>query len=197
MVAGDAVGVPDAQETAPHEKLQRSWFVAFVNHNTEKAVRERLEKLGYEAFVASRDEVHRWRNGRRKKVDVVVITSLVFIRCTEKERRFIVNFPFIKAFLVNKAGKLNSYGGRPLAVIPDRQMDMLRMMLGKSDAPVHFAPSHFSLGDTVRVEGWGEDAFIGQVVRIPGDSANYVGIRIDNLGCAYMEIAPDRLEKVS
>ena len=194
MGVGDAVGVPEAQETAPLEEPRRCWFVAFVNHNSEKAVRDRLVKLGYEAFVATRDEIHRWRNGKRKKVEVIVITTLVFIRCTEKERRFIVNFPFIKAFLTNKAGKLNPYGGRPLAVIPDRQMNMLRLMLGKSDVPVHYTPSHFSLGDTVRVEGWGEGIFVGHVVRIPGDSANYVGIRIDNLGCAYMEISPDRLE---
>ena len=196
MGVGDAVGVPEPQETPSLIAPQKSWFVAFVNHNTEKAVRDRLVKLGYETFVATRDEVHRWQNGKRKKVEVIVITTLVFIHCTEKERRFIVNFPFIKGFLTNKAGKLNAYGGRPLAVIPDRQMNMLRYMLGRSEAPVHYAPSHFSLGDTVRVEGWGEDVFIGHVVRIPGDSANYVGIRIDNLGCAYMEISPDRLEKV-
>ena len=54
--------------------------------------------------------------------------------------------------------------------------------------------SGFAIGDTVRVLGWG-DNLIGHIVRIPGDHAKYVGIRIDQLGCAYMEISPDLLLK--
>ena len=182
--AGDAVGVLSPLYSPRH------WFVAYVGHNTEKASRDRLEQLGYEAFVASQKEMHVWRNGKRKKIERIVITTYVFVYVTEQERRAVVNLPFIKSFLVNKAGTPSPLGRRPLAVIPDRQMELLR---DESD-PVRFTSAAFSLGDTVRVLGWEQTGFQGHVVRLRGDNAPYVGIRIDNLGCAYMEIAPDRLE---
>ena len=62
--AGDAVGVSS-----------RHWFVAFVGHNAEKSCRDQLVKAGYEAFVASQQEVHYWRNGKRKLIEKVIIRS--------------------------------------------------------------------------------------------------------------------------
>ena len=179
IVADDAVGIP-------------RWYVAYVGTRAEKAVRDRLISLGYEAYAATQWEIHVWRNGRKKKVERPVITQYVFIRLTEQQRTEILTMPEIHYFLVNRAGATNAYGRHLPAVIPDAQMRMLQRMLGQSESAVRFATSGFSIGDTVRVLGWG-DNLKGQVVCIPGDHARYIGIRIDQLGCAYMEISPDLL----
>lgn len=181
IVADDAVGIP-------------RWYVAYVGTRAEKAVRDRLVSLGYEAYAATQWEIHVWRNGRKKKVERPVITQYVFIRLTEQQRTEILTMPEIHYFLVNRAGATNAYGRHLPAVIPDSQMRMLQRMLGQSESAVRFATSGFSIGDTVRVLGWG-DNLKGQVVCIPGDHARYIGIRIDQLGCAYMEISPDLLLK--
>lgn len=181
IVADDAVGIP-------------RWYVAYVGTRAEKAVRDRLVSLGYEAYAATQWEIHVWRNGRKKKVERPVITQYVFIRLTEQQRTEILVMPEIHYFLVNRAGATNAYGRHLPAVIPDAQMRMLQRMLGQSESAVRFATSGFSIGDTVRVLGWG-DNLKGQVVCIPGDHARYIGIRIDQLGCAYMEISPDLLLK--
>lgn len=181
IVADDAVGIP-------------RWYVAYVGTRAEKAVRDRLISLGYEAYAATQWEIHVWRNGRKKKVERPVITQYVFIRLTEQQRTEILTMPEIHYFLVNRAGATNAYGRHLPAVIPDAQMRMLQRMLGQSESAVRFATSGFSIGDTVRVLGWG-DNLKGQVVCIPGDHARYIGIRIDQLGCAYMEISPDLLLK--
>lgn len=181
IVADDAVGIP-------------RWYVAYVGTRAEKAVRDRLVSLGYEAYAATQWEIHVWRNGRKKKVERPVITQYVFIRLTEQQRTEILVMPEIHYFLVNRAGATNAYGRHLPAVIPDSQMRMLQRMLGQSESAVRFATSGFSIGDTVRVLGWG-DNLKGQVVCIPGDHARYIGIRIDQLGCAYMEISPDLLLK--
>ena len=180
-VADDAEGVP-------------RWYVAYVGTRAEKVVRDRLISLGYEAYAATQWEIRVWRNGRKKKIERPVITQYVFIRLTESQRAVVVAMPEIHYFLVNKAGATNEYGRHLPAVIPDAQMQMLQRMLGQSDSAVRFATSGFAIGDTVRVLGWG-DNLQGHVVRIPGDHAKYVGIRIDQLGCAYMEISPDLLLK--
>ena len=179
IVADDAEGI-------------RRWYVAYVGTRAEKAVRDRLISLGYEAYAATQWEIRVWRNGRKKKIERPVITQYVFIRLTERQRAVVVAMPEIHYFLVNKAGATNEYGRHLPAVIPDAQMRMLQRMLGQSDSAVRFATSGFAIGDTVRVLGWG-DNLQGHVVRIPGDHAKYVGIRIDQLGCAYMEISPDLL----
>ena len=181
IVADDAEGIP-------------RWYVAYVGTRAEKAVRDRLISLGYEAYAATQWEIRVWRNGRKKKIERPVITQYVFIRLTERQRAVVVAMPEIHYFLVNKAGATNEYGRHLPAVIPDAQMQMLQRMLGQSDSAVRFATSGFAIGDTVRVLGWG-DNLEGHVVRIPGDHAKYVGIRIDQLGCAYMEISPDLLLK--
>lgn len=181
IVADDAEGIP-------------RWYVAYVGTRAEKAVRDRLISLGYEAYAATQWEIRVWRNGRKKKIERPVITQYVFIRLTERQRAVVVAMPEIHYFLVNKAGATNEYGRHLPAVIPDAQMQMLQRMLGQSESAVRFATSGFAVGDTVRVLGWG-DNLQGHVVRIPGDHARYVGIRIDQLGCAYMEISPDLLLK--
>ena len=170
------------------------WYVAYVGTRAEKAVRDRLISMGYEAYAATQWEIHVWQNGRKKKIERPVITQYVFIRLTEQQRAVVVTMPEIHSFLVNKAGAKNEYGRHLPAVIPDSQMQMLKLMLGQTESAVRFATSGFSVGDTVRVLGWG-DNLQGHVVRIPGDHARYIGIRIDQLGCAYMEISPELLLK--
>ena len=170
------------------------WYVAYVGTRAEKAVRDRLISMGYEAYAATQWEIHVWQNGRKKKIERPVITQYVFIRLTERQRAVVVTMPEIHSFLVNKAGAKNEYGRHLPAVIPDSQMQMLKLMLGQTESAVRFATSGFSVGDTVRVLGWG-DNLQGHVVRIPGDHARYIGIRIDQLGCAYMEISPELLLK--
>ena len=84
----------------------RKWLVACVAPNTEKVSRDRLLALGYEAFVASQEEVRLYKNGdrkKRKKVERVVITQYVFLHVTEQERRQVVELPYIKYFLLDRS----------------------------------------------------------------------------------------------
>ncbi len=186
---GGAVGV------SGQPKIQRSWYIVRVSPNTEKASRERLQQLGYEAFVASQEEVKLYKNGarkKRKKVERVVITQYVFLHITENERRQIVELPFIRCFLIDR-----SYEQRTFATVSDEQMHQLKRMLGRTDWQVQFAAADFTLGEEVTVEGFGNFSYTGRVVRLRGDKASYVGVRIDALGCAYLEIDPENLIRKS
>ena len=184
MGVGDAVGVSD-----------RQWYVAVVNHNTEKACRDKLLQQGVESYVASQEEIHRWKNGRKKKVERVVISSLLFIRVTEKERMQVVSQSYINYFLTDKARPVNSFGRHPLAVIPDSQMQQLRFMLFNADAPVDFVTEHIRMGDRIRVIRGSLKGFEGNVTRYK-DGASYVVARIDNLGYAMMKVSAEDIEKV-
>lgn len=182
--AGDAVGVP-----------ARQWFVAFVGHNAEKSSRDQLEKAGYEAFVASQQETHYWRNGKRKVIEKVIITNYVFVRVTEAERRLIVNFPYIKSFMVNKSGKTNERGARPLATIPDKDISMLKYMLHRAEFPAEFLAT-FAKGDRVKVIRGSMTGVEGNVVEMKDATDKFIGINIGFLGCAVVRISPEDVIKI-
>lgn len=150
----DAVGVEKSQ-----------WFVAIVNHNTEKSCAEKLEKLKIEHYLPTQTEYKVWKNGRKAKIERVVIPSTIFIKCTESERREIVKLPFINRFMTNKAGVSKNPSQKPLAIIPDNQIHLLKFMLNQSDIPVDIIGEKFKAGDNVRI--------------IRGDLAGLEGVVLD------------------
>ena len=139
IVADDAVGVP-------------RWYVAYVGTRAEKAVRDRLISLGYEAYAATQWEIHVWRNGRKKKIERPVITQYVFIRLTERQRSVVVTMPEIHYFMVNKAGPTNEYGRHLPAVIPDSQMQMLASASTSSAVPTWKSPPTSSSRQKVQIQ---------------------------------------------
>jgi len=177
------------------EKIDaRQWLVARVAPNTEKASRERLIELGYDAFVASQQEIRIYKNGnrkKRKKIERVVITQYVFLHLTEQERRTVVTLPFVKAFLINRSSEQRTF-----ATVSDEQIRRLKRMLGQSEQAVQFITSGFTLGEEVIVMNLGTNDYAGRIVRVPGDNSTYVGVRLDTLGCAYLEISPENLMPV-
>ena len=182
MGVGDAVGVQSPK-----------WYVAFVGHNTEKMCRDRLQQLGFESYVASQEEIHEWKNGRRKKVERVVISTLLFVRATEKQRREVVNLPFIKYFLTDKARSSDDFGRHPLAVIPDSQMQQLRYMLFNAENSVNFVTEHLRVGDHIRVARGSLKGLEGNVVRYK-DGTSYLVAQIESLGYAMVRIAIEDVE---
>lgn len=172
---GSAVGVD-----------KRYWFIAIVKNNTEKSAAQKLHKAGYDCFVATQKDVRVWRTGRRVSVDRVVITSAVFIYCTECERRIVVNEPYISRFLTNKAAA-STVGGRPVATIPEVQIRNLRFMLGHSDTPVGLVDRTYGRGDRVRVIRGSLCGLEGEVL-VSNEGQSELLVRLDILGCAKCAI---------
>ena len=171
----DAVGVPE-----------RNWYVAIVNNRSEILAVERLVHLGYEAYAATQKEMRVWRNGRKKIIDRVVITSLIFVRCTEIERKEIVALPFINRFMTDRA--TGSDGRRSsVAIVPDHQICMLRYMLGNSDTPVDFVSHDYRRGEPIKVVRGSLSGTEGEVIEIEDGKGELI-VRLDILGCARCTI---------
>ena len=165
----------------------RKWFVAVVNNNTEKAVQERLNKMNYETYVAKQEVIRVWKNGRKGKVDKVLIPSLVFIKCTEAERRNIVTFPFINKFMMNTARPVSGNATRKFAILTQKEIDTLKFMLGQSEIPVSFVDTHCHVNGRVEVVDGSLKGLEGDVVSVAGDKSVVVE-KIDVLGCAMVEL---------
>lgn len=163
-------------------------------HNTEKAAAERLTAAGYDAYVATQEEYKVWPCGKRGRVERVVIPSVVFVRCAEPDRIAILKMPFMSRFMTDRAGEANALGRKPVATIPDNQIQRLRFMLGNSDAPVTFT-GRFERGQRVRVVRGRLQGLEGQIVSDP-DGSSRLCIGVDLLGSASLLIDPVNVEPI-
>jgi transcription antitermination factor NusG len=183
--ADDAVGV----ET-PH------WYIAIVGNRSEHRSSETLLASGYETFVASQREKHVWKNGRSKEVDRIVLPSLVFVHTTESERKkHVAFFPCIKRFLTDPSRRKEPGAPAPAAIVPDREMDALRMMLSQSESPVSIVENPIRVGDKVRVLFGRLKGLVGTVQR-SGAGRSRLFVSLDILGCASVEIDRNQVETI-
>lgn len=180
VVVGDAVGVSD-----------RKWYVAVVNHNTEKSTARRLAEMDFDAYVATQLEYRLWANGRKGKVERVVIPSMVFVNCTEAERLALARQPFINRFLTDRAK--GTPGRNSVATIPATQLENLRFMLGKSDSPVEFVERPYCRGERVRVVRGNLKGLTG-LVSHDSDGSTRLVIELELLGGARTSIDTVDLE---
>lgn len=166
----------------------RKWFVAIVNNKSEKKVQENLSKLNYESFVATQLVYRIWKNGRRAKVDKVILPSLVFVKCTEQERKEIVALPYINRFMMNRARVVNESSlAKPLAVIPQKQIDTLRFMLGQSNTPIEFSETPYKVNDKIRIIRGDLKGLEGEVIKTHDGKSELI-VRVDMLGCAKLTV---------
>lgn len=168
----------------------RQWYAAVVNHNAERSSATKLGAEGFECFAASQTEMRQWRNGRKSLVERIVIPSIIFVRCTERQRLAIVQRPYIFRFLTDKASGTDTGRGR-VAVIPDIQIERLRFMLGNSDTPVEVSSAPLEPGRRVRVVRGSLRGLEGEIMSSP-DGKDELYVRLDHLGCARLTI--DRLD---
>lgn len=171
------------------------WFVAVVNPRSEKMVAEKLDRLGIQNYVATQSEIRVWRNGRKAKVTRVVIPSIIFIHCTEKYRREIVQLPYINRFMTNTAAVSHGSLRKPVATIPDAQIETLKFVLGHSDTPVCISQADFKAGDKVRVLRGSLVGLEGEVTNMSKDKSELI-VRLDVFGCARLTIDTVNLELI-
>ena len=184
--ASRAVGLP---------QNERRWFIAFVGNNQEKAAARRLEGMDYEVYLPVQEVVSVWKDGRRKLRERIVLPNLLFLHLTELERKDVVALPFVKRFMVDRAGKVDAYNRHPLAVIPDGQMERFKFMLGQDEKEVSMEPLTLKTGDAVRIIRGSLAGLEGHVYQ--GNSGkSYVAVKLDFLGCAIAEVALTDVELI-
>ncbi|MBD5321748.1 MAG: UpxY family transcription antiterminator [Bacteroides sp.] len=165
---------------------ESKWYVAIVNARHEKKVAERLIGIGIECFVATQNELRLWANGKRKMIERVIIPSIVFVKCTERERRELVRRPYILRFMTDHAANKGTHNSPP-ATIPDRQLAMFKFMLGHADSPVNLIQSPLKHNDKVRVIRGRLQGLEGSIISDPDGSHSLI-VALDLLGGASVRI---------
>ena len=95
------------------------WYVIYTQPRNEKKVTERLENIGIAAYCPLVTQVRQWSD-RKKKVQVPLINSYVFVNVNEKDRE--------KVFEINGVVRFLFWLGKP-AVVRDEEIIALRESL--------------------------------------------------------------------
>lgn len=164
---------------------KKRWLAAYVKMHHEKKVRDRLTAMGIHNFLPVQEEVRQWSD-RKKKVERVLIPMMIFVRVDTEEQRSVITHPSIIHYLTLR-------GEHSPTEIPADQMDRFRFMLDHSDSAVSFSDNDLQPGEKVRVTKGPLTGLEGELITVEGKYR--IIIRIEQLGCAEVEISLSMVEK--
>lgn len=163
----------------------RQWLVAYVQSCLEKKTAQRLAAMGIECYLPVQSEIRQWSD-RRKRVDRLVIPMMIFVHVTPQERPLPLSLQAVSRYMVLR-------GESTPAVIPDEQMDRFRFMLDYSPEAVEMCSAPLAPGDAVKVIKGPLAGLEGELITVNGKSK--VAVRLDMLGCAYVDVPIGFVEK--
>lgn len=171
------------------------WYIAEVKYNHERLCRQQVEALGYEAYVASRHEMHYYECSHKREVEHIVIPRRVFIRIDDSQRVPLMRqCSLIYHFMTDRAKMARNSGQKAYAMVPDSQMRDLQYMLYHASNPVSFTDQPLRLGERVRVVRGPLKGLAGQFLREA--TTTHIVITIEGLGCAMTSVEKDDVERI-
>ena len=168
------------------------WYIAECKPTRERTIREMLKKGGYEVYVASQKEKHRYKSGNTRIVEHIILTGRAFVH-TERINLYdiMASYSSVYRFQINRAASPDKNGYKPFAVVPEPDMARLMEMLEKAEKPVVITDERLKLNQKVKVVSGPLAGFEGMFYR--KGSATYIVIKVE-LGSnhyAYTEVSVD------
>lgn len=162
------------------------WYVFYVRMHHEKKTAEKLANLGVTYYLTVQEVTRQWSD-RKKKLKIVVIPMMIFVKADEVKRvELLRDIPAITGSLIDRTT------GRP-AIIRDDEMKRFMFMLDYSEEAVHFIGEPLQPGTNIEVVKGPLSGLRGELLELNGKS--HVVIRISQLGCASIEMPVGYVKK--
>lgn len=124
------------------EQNEKKWIVFYTKSRHEKKVMELLERARYDVFLPLHKVMRQWSD-RKKKVEVPLFNSYIFVRIAPHQVNDVLQVPGVSWVI--------RHNGQP-AVLHEHEYDMIRRF---TDSGLFLEASgiseSFSPGDRVRV----------------------------------------------
>jgi transcription antitermination factor NusG len=144
------------------------WFVIYTKSRFEKKVATGLESIGIETYCPMVKTVRQWSD-RKKKVEVPLIPSYVFVNMEEKDRN--------KVFEVHGVVQFLFWLKRP-AIIRPEEIEILRRALAKTIKS--FEVEKRVVGSEIEISA---GPFLGKKGKIEAVTKNKTYVILDEIGC--------------
>ncbi len=153
------------------------WVAAYTKPRNEKKVYERLIEQGIETYLPLQKRLKKWSD-RKKWVEEPLIRSYIFIKICEKDYYKTLNTPGLVRYV--------TFEGKA-AVIPDKQINLLKMLLGQQ-VDLEVLDENIAPGDKVEIIIGSMMGFVGEVVKHKGKEKAI--IQIDHISHAILVTLP-------
>ena len=106
--------------------MEKHWLAIYTKPRNEKKVEEKLTNAGYEVYLPLQTMLKQWSD-RKKKVQVPLIPSYVFVKVSDQERLSVLQHPGILNFVfwLNKP-----------AVVREDDIQRLKFYLKEDDCEI-------------------------------------------------------------
>lgn len=146
-----------------------NWYVVYTKPKWEKKVAEQLRKNGIECYCPLVVQVRQWSD-RKKKVEVPLFNSYVFVQLAETKRNIVFDAPGVVRYLF--------WLGKP-AIVRDEEIEVIKKWLD-SGADTDISVAKYKVGDSVEVES---GPFMAQKAIVQEVNSNNYILVLESLGC--------------
>jgi transcriptional antiterminator RfaH len=146
-----------------------SWYVVYTKPKWEKKVAEQLCKLGIENYCPLVTKVRQWSD-RKKKVEVPLFNSYVFVQLAESDRNLVFQSAGVVRYLF--------WLGKP-AIVRDEEINTIKNWLDKPNK-LDLTVVPFQIGDKITLDSGpfsNQEAIVKEVT-----NSHYVLV-LESLGC--------------
>ena len=144
-----------------------AWYALYTNPRQEKKVAARLQQLGIEVYCPLIIQVRQWSD-RKKKVEVPLLPSYVFVKLEAKERE--------RVFQVSGVVRYLYWLGQP-AIIRDEEVILMQNWL--QGTVTSFEVNGIQLGDYYEISSGPFEGKKGIVEKV---SNNQITLVLEQLG---------------
>jgi transcription antitermination factor NusG len=130
----------------------REWNVIYTQARAEKRVYDRLLEENIEAYLPLYTTLRQWKD-RKKKIELPLFNSYVFVRVNEKER--------LKALEIYGVVKFVYYLKKP-AIVRPKEITAIKRFLNKSEG----LRIRVVIGENVEIASGPMEGVYGKVIRI-------------------------------
>jgi transcriptional antiterminator RfaH len=144
-----------------------NWFVIYTKSRQEKKVALQLEKMGITVYCPMINQIRQWSD-RKKKVEVPLISSYVFVQLKERDREAVFEVPGIVRYV---------YWLEKPAIVRDEEIAVMKAWL--STQTVEAQVESLRRGDRMKLSSGlfeGKEGFVEEI------SKNRVLLLLPDLG---------------
>jgi transcription antitermination factor NusG len=156
-----------------------NWYAVYIKSRAEKKAKTELQGKKIECFLPVQRKLRQWSD-RKKWVEMPLIPGYLFVRISNMEHTNVLQSNYIVSY-VRFEGKA--------AIIPEKQIEYLKLMLKHDNAEVDITQENFEPGRLIEVIAGPLIGLRGKLVSMNGK--NKLAIELLQLGySALIEISP-------
>ncbi|HRN45711.1 MAG TPA: UpxY family transcription antiterminator [Flavobacterium sp.] len=146
-----------------------NWYVIYTKPKWEKKVAEQLAEAGIDCYCPLITQIRQWSD-RKKKVEVPLFNSYVFVQLDESERNSVFQSAGVVRYLF--------WLGKP-AIVRHEEIEVIKKWINTSDA-ADIMVDRYKIGDAIQLES---GPFSAQKAIVQEVTNTHYVLVLESLGC--------------